>query len=134
MNTSHLTSSSAARTACVFVMCCSFFLPVTHSQRNTNQDSREKAARVDAFVANATAAMPEVAADLLIKIAESRLLSDRQKRIELLEEAFRRSRDVQEKTRQKMWDGSVDSRGGYLSAAFDQQLDALSLRCRVVKA
>lgn len=134
MNTSRLTSSSPARTACVFLMCCSFFLPVTHSQRNTNQESREKSARVDAFVANATAAMPEVAADLLIKVAESRLLSDRQKRIELLEEAFRRSGDVQEKTRQKMWAGSVDSRGGYLSAAFDQQLDALSIRCRVVRA
>lgn len=77
--------------------------------------------------------MPEVAADLLIRIAESNLVSDRQKRIELLEEAFRRSGDVQEKTRRKMWTGAVDSRGGYSSAAFDQQLDALSLRCRIVK-
>jgi hypothetical protein len=118
------------RMACV-VLVCSL---LTHAQQNAKRDAKMKSARLDAFITNASAAIPEVAADLLIKIAESNLISDRQKRIELLEEAFRRSGEVQEKTRRKMWTGLVDSRGGFLSAAFDQQLDALSLRCRVVRA
>jgi len=78
--------------------------------------------------------MPEVSADLLIRIVESKLLTDRQKKIELLEEAFRKSSEVQQKARRRLWTGAVDSRGGYLSAAFDQQLDSLSLKCRVIKA
>ena len=107
---------------------------LTNAQQSAKRESKVKSARLDAFITNASAAMPEVAADLLIKVAESNLISDRQKRIELLEEAFRRSGEVQEKTRRKMWAGLVDSRGGFLSAALDQQLDALSLRCRVVRA
>src|SRR5215213_564931 len=134
MKNPHFGPSLSFRTGCSLFVCYSFLFAVTYAHQSAKRESRIKSARIDSFIANANAAMPEVAADLLIKIAESNLLSDRQRRIELLEEAFRRSGDVQEKTRRKMWTGSVDSRGGYLSAAFDQQLDALSLRCRVVRA
>lgn len=126
--------ASISRTAYILFVSCSLGISVTYPRQHAKIDPRLKSARVDALIANASAAMPEVAVDLLIRIAESNLVSDRQKRIGLLEEAFRRSSDVQEKFRRKMWTGSVDSRGGYSSAAFDQQLDALSLRCRIVKA
>ncbi|HSE16179.1 MAG TPA: hypothetical protein VLB46_03955 [Pyrinomonadaceae bacterium] len=130
MNRIYFIWALISRTACVLVVCSL----LTHAQQNAKRDARMKSARIDAFIANASAAMPEVAVDLLIKIAESNLISDRQKRIDLLEEAFRRSGEVQEMTRRKIWTGPVDSRSGFLSAAFDQQLDALSLRCRVVRA
>ena len=130
MNRTHFSLALISRTACILFVCSL----LTHAQQNAKRDARMKSARIDAFIANASAAMQEVAADLLIKIAESNLITDRQKRIELLEEAFRRSGEVQEPTRRKIWTGPVDSRAGFLSAAFDQQLDALSLRCRVVKA
>jgi hypothetical protein len=130
INRTYFSVSLISRTACTLFVCSL----LTNAQQNATRDSRMKSARLDAFIANASAAMPEVAADLLIKIAESSLISDRQKRIELLDEAFRRTGEVQENTRRKIWTGAVDSRGGYLSAAFDQQLDALSLRGRVVRA
>lgn len=74
---------------------------------------------VASFIVNVSAAMPEVSADLLIRIAESKLVTSRQKKIELLEEAFSKSALVQQKTRLTLWTGAVDSRDGYLSAAVD---------------
>ena len=130
MMTSHSRSRFSLLTSCVLFVYGSLGIELSNAQKKPTRDSQVKSAQIDSLIANASAAMPEVSADLLIKIAESGLLSNRQKRIELLEEAFRRSGDVQEKTRREMWTGAVDSRGGYLSAAFDQQLDALSLRCR----
>jgi len=52
----------------------------------------------------------------------------------LLEEAFRQSSDAQEKLRLKVWAGRVDTQTGYMSAAYDLRLDALSLKSRIVKA
>lgn len=133
MITSHSRLPLILLTSCVLFVSVSLGSEVTYAQQKTKRDLQARSAEVDSLIANASAAMPEVAADLLIKIAESSLLSDRQRRIELLEEAFRRSGEVQQKYRRKLWDGAVDSRGGYLSAAFDQQIDSLSLRCRVVR-
>lgn len=134
MITSHSRTLVILLTSCVMLVFVSLGGKVACAQQKTNRDLQARSAQVDSLIANASAAMPEVAADMLIKIAESSLVRDRQRKIELLEEAFRRSGEVQQKYRRKLWDGPVDSRGGYLSAAFDQQIDSLSLRCRVVRA
>jgi hypothetical protein len=89
---------------------------------------------VDALIATVGTAPPEFSADLLIRIAESKLISDKEKRANLLEDAFRRSSEAQQKVRRRAWAGPVDTRSGYLSAAYDLRLDALSLKSRVVKA
>jgi len=89
---------------------------------------------VDDFIARVSSAPPEIATDLLIRIAESRLIKDKQRKINLLEDAFVRSSDVQKKIRMKRWTGLVDTPSGYLSAAYDLQLDELSLKTRTVNA
>jgi hypothetical protein len=89
---------------------------------------------VDDFVARVSSAPPEIATDLLIRIAESKLIRDKQKKINLLPDAFVRSSDVQKKIRMKRWSGLVDTPSGYLSAAYDLKLDELSLKTRVVNA
>ncbi len=114
----------------VYCFCTAGTVAANQKARKASEMSPELAS----FIVNVNAAMPEVSADLLIRIAESKLLTNRQKKIELLEEAFSKSAHVQQKTRLTLRTGAVDSRGGFLSAAYDQQLDALSLRCRVVKA
>jgi hypothetical protein len=72
------------RMACV-VLVCSL---LTHAQQNAKRDAKMKSARLDAFITNASAAIPEVAADLLIKVAESNLISDRQKESNFLKRRF----------------------------------------------
>ena len=117
----------------VLAACYYFGAGVTHAHQKP-RNLPHSSAELDSLIINVSAAMPEVSADLLIRIVESRLLTNRQKKIELLEEAFRKSSEAQQKARRRLWTGAVDSRGGYLSAAFDQQLDSLSLKCRVIKA
>jgi hypothetical protein len=100
-------SSVISRTG--YVLFASLLATVVYAHQNAKREATVKSARIDAFIANASTAIPEVSADLFIKIAQSNLLFDRQKRIELLEEAFRRSGDVQEKTRRKISVRSVRS-------------------------
>jgi hypothetical protein len=106
------------------------------STSGQQKDSKKinRTADVDALIASVSAAPPEFSADLLIRIALSKLIDDKEKKADLLEDAFRRSSDAQQKVRLKMWAGPVDTRSGYLSAAYDLRLDALSLKSRVVKA
>lgn len=89
---------------------------------------------VDDFIARVSSAPPEIATDLLIRTAESKLIKDKRKKLNLLEDAFVRSSDVQKKIRMKRWTGLVDTPSGYLSAAYDLKLDELSLKTRVVNA
>lgn len=106
----------------------------TRGQQKAPKDTTKHTADIDALVASASSSAPEFSADLLIRIAESNLFRDKEKKAALLEDAFRRSSEAQQKVRRKIWAGPVDSRSGYLSAAYDLRLDELSLKSRVVKA
>ena len=106
----------------------------TEGQQKRSKDAGPLSMQVDALIAAVSSAPPEFSADLLIRIAGSKLVSDKHKRIELLEDAFRRSSDAQQKLRRRVWAGPVDTRSGYLSAAYELRLDALSLESRVIKA
>ena len=105
----------------------------TSGQEQASKDTNKRIEQVNALVASVTSAPPEFSADLLIRIAESDLLGNKKKRAEILEDAFRQSSDAQQKIRRKVWAGPVDTRSGYLSAAYDLRLDELSLKSRVIK-
>ena len=95
---------------------------------------QQRAMQVASLVTRAESAEAEVAADLLLRIAESDLISEKQEKIGLIEEAFRRASDAQQKVKRKIWAGAVDTRPGYLASAYQLDLDALSLQGRAVRA
>src|SRR5258706_418799 len=85
----------------------------------------------------AMAAPPELAADLLIRIAESPKVTDKAFKIELLEWAFALAPSAKFKIR--LWGtfgrgSTTDSDTGALFAALMDGLDTLSLQSRVVRA
>lgn len=88
----------------------------------------------EALIDAARACPPEFASDALIRIATARV-HDRKRKKELIEEAFRLATGAQNPYPLRAHAGSlVDTRSGYLSRAFEAQLDALSLECRAVAA
>lgn len=89
---------------------------------------------VDMLIAEVSSAPAEIASDLFTRIAESKLILEKQKRIELLDDAFRRASKAQKNVRLKVWAGAVDTRSGYLSASYDLQLDTLSLQSHAIRA
>ncbi|HEX8161497.1 MAG TPA: hypothetical protein VF538_06470 [Pyrinomonadaceae bacterium] len=89
---------------------------------------------VEALILDAQSAPAEFAADLLIRIAESGRVADPTYKRRLLEDAFRRAADAQRPVQRRYIGGEVDTPPGYLAYAFDLKLDALSLRCKAVKA
>jgi hypothetical protein len=83
------------------------------------------------------AAPPELAADLLIRIAESPKVTDKALKIELLERAFSLAPAAKFKLRLKRSFGrglGTDSDTGAILVALQDGLDALSLQSRVVRA
>lgn len=98
-------------------------------------DSDQVRADLEILVNYARSASPEFAADLLLRVAESDRVADRAWRQELIEDAFRFARDVQQPFKRLPLQGStIDTRSGYLANALMLALDSLSLRCRAVKA
>lgn len=79
-------------------------------------------------------ASAEVRADLLLTIASGNLISDKKRRIELLDEAFQAASRVEEPVRKKSWATLVDTRSGFEQRAFDLQLDRLSIESRAISA
>jgi hypothetical protein len=102
------------------------------------RERRQEAARLtpeaEAIVADARVAPPEFGSDALISVAQSSKVSDASLKRELLEEAFRLAAGAQQPVKRHSVVDNVDTRAGYLSYGFDLGLDALSLRCRVVRA
>jgi hypothetical protein len=87
------------------------------------------------LVSEVRSAPPEFAADLLIRIAESKQITDVKWRKELLVDAFGVASGAQQSVRRVMTGPyPVDTSAGYLGKALTQQLDALSLRCRAIEA
>lgn len=86
------------------------------------------------IVADARVAPAEFGADALIRVAESAKVSGASLKRELLEEAFRLAAGAQQPFKRFSVVGNVDTRAGYLSYGFELGLDALSLRCRAVRA
>ncbi|MFL6208193.1 MAG: hypothetical protein ACJ74W_05045 [Pyrinomonadaceae bacterium] len=98
-----------------------------------SQERRKLPVEVETFLLGAQLARPEIAADLLLRVVEAGLVPEQTRKIELLEEAYRRAADAQQPLKRRAWGGMVDTRTGYLSFAYDLKLDALSLQCRALR-
>ena len=105
----------------------------TNGQQKLTKGATTFPADVDDFVARVSSSSPEVSADLLIRIAQSKLITDKKRKLTLLEEAYQRGSDAQKKLRMKRWTGPVDTPSGYLSAAYDLELDEVSIKIRAVR-
>jgi len=82
----------------------------------------------------AQAAPPEVAADALLRVAESGKIKDRDSLADLVEQAFRLAAAAKFPVRMRGLPGTTtDTRSGFLSRAYDLKLDAVSLQSRAVR-
>jgi hypothetical protein len=90
-------------------------------------------ASVESAIDMARAAPGEFAADGLIRIAALQAV-DPARKVTLLEEAFRRAAEAQEPYKRHAGINSVTGSAGFLNRAYDQELDALTLRLRAVEA
>jgi len=104
------------------------------SQKTQKQIATQRTIQLDTLLASISSAPPEVAADVWIRLATSKLIDNKQKKKELLESAFAKSSEVQKKLKLRLLEGITDTPSGYLSAAYDLKLDGLSLKLRVVQA
>jgi hypothetical protein len=89
---------------------------------------------IENLINDARTVRAEFDADVLIRLTDSNLVADREWKRELLEEAFRTSGGASQPVRLYSYDGQVDTRPGYLTRAMEMQMDAMSLRLRVVGA
>jgi len=107
--------------------------PATKDQKNLPSGSAESAAaneqriRVDNLIILGQSAPPEVAGDLLLAVAVSSLVTDKERRIQLIEQAFRSAAQAREPVRRRSWSRMVDTRSGFKQMAYDLKLDKLSL-------
>jgi hypothetical protein len=91
------------------------------------------AADLSPLIDSARSAPPEFAADALIRLAELDSLP-RARRIELLEEAFHAGGLAQAPSKRHSALSRQEGPARFLNRAYDQELDALSLRVRAVEA
>jgi hypothetical protein len=89
---------------------------------------------IENLVADARTVRAEFAADVLIRLAESSLVTDKTWKRELIEEAFRTAAGAHHPFKLESLDGQVDTRPGYLTRAMAMFMDALSLRQSAVRA
>jgi hypothetical protein len=85
----------------------------------------------------ALTAPPELAADILLRLVESNAVKSRERKIELLQQAFQLARGATYSLKVDHGDGpghTTDSDVGVLESSLERTgLDVLSLRCRVVR-
>ncbi len=90
---------------------------------------------IEALVDRARGAPAEFAADALLRIAASDKIEDRAWKRELLEEAFRRGAGAQQPLKKRaVGETPRGTPADFLNRAAAQDLDALSLQCRAVRA
>lgn len=90
---------------------------------------------IQALILDAYLCPPEFAANALIRIAQSSRMQDKEWKREILEEAFNLASGAQESMKRVAMhvDGTTDTRPRMMTNGFAMGLDALSLRCQVVK-
>ena len=81
----------------------------------------------------AGAVPPEFAADALLRLVESGTIRGREAKIDLVRQAFRLAGGASFPRKYQYRYGPTDSRAGWLSYAYDLDLDTESLRCRSIQ-
>jgi len=88
--------------------------------------------KIENLVLLGQAAPPEVAADVLLTLVATQPAITKTRKQELIEEAFRFAGSAREPVRRESWSAIVDTRSGLKQAAFELELDKLSLQTRAV--
>jgi len=103
------------------------------SESEIKAKAEQRKIATENLIFNAQGQQGEIAADALIRVVETNKIISTQRKVELLEEAFRRASDTQHPVRLG-YAGPIETRSGMLSEALDLELDKLSLQSRVAKA
>jgi hypothetical protein len=108
--------------------------PPANSKRTSNKAETKSSEnlKIENLVLLGQAAPPEVAADILLTIVATQAAITRVRKQELIEDAFRFAGNAREPVKRKSWAMMVDTRAGLKNAAFELDLDKLSLQTRAV--
>lgn len=119
---------------CVLLSALCFFL-ISNSFSQNPTPTPERDPEIVSLLASAQLAAPELAADTFLKVAASKRVTDSAWRKEILEQASQLIQQVKYPVRKhvSLFGVQVDSVSGYMTYAYDQELDALSLKSRLIK-
>jgi hypothetical protein len=112
--------------------------PSTKDAKNVKSGSVDNTAaaqqrvRVDNLITLGQSAPPEVAGDLLLTMASSPLITDKERKVQLIEQAFRSAAQAREPVRRRSWSRQVDTRSGFKQMAYELKLDKLSMESEAV--
>lgn len=110
--------------------------PAIRSKPTNEVKKDNRPIEVQNLVTEAYYVPPEFAADVLMRLAKSKKVVDKQWKKELVEAAFRFASEAKQSVRRKnanLGGYSTDTDVSYLSYAFGQNLDRLSLQNRAVR-
>jgi len=102
------------------------------SSNTDNSAALEQRLRIDNLIILGQSAPAEVRSDLLLTLVSSNLITTRERKIELIEQAFRSAAEAREPVRQRSWSLQVDTRSGFKQRAFEYELDKLSIQSKAV--
>lgn len=117
-------------------ICLGWPLDQSPSNKNSNRSNIEKSAaaeqrlRIDNLIMLGQSAPAEVNGDLLLTLVSSNLIASKERKMELVEQAFRSAAEAREPLRRKSWSRQVDTRSGFKQRAFDLELDKLSMQSK----
>lgn len=107
---------------------------IREEKKSTLNKQELRSFEIENFINEARVLPVEFSADLLIKIASSGKIKNKQTKQDLLEEAFYKASSVQSKIKRNNLPGTmVDTRTGYLGSAYRLKLDELSLKSRAIR-
>jgi hypothetical protein len=107
--------------------------PAANSNKTSDADNKSaQNLKLENLILLGHTAPPEVAADVLLSLVATQPAITNARKKELIEDAFRFARDAREPIKQKPWSRIVDTRSGLKGAAFELELDRISLQTRAV--
>jgi len=108
-------------------------LPASSAKKPAQVETKSaQELKIENLILIAHTAPPEVAADILLTLSASTPTFTKDRKKELIEDAFRFATDAREPIKRKPWSRMVDTRAGLKGAAFELELDKLSLQARAV--
>jgi len=127
------------RIALTAVIISSFVFPFENQQKVSsdknpipNKPAAQRSVEIENIINDARSLPAEFAVDIFLRLAASNNIDKKWKQ-EILVEAFTLTSETQNEFRMRSKYGiPVDSRINYRSYAFDLNLDALSLRCKII--
>jgi hypothetical protein len=120
---------------CFFWVTCAAQSPMkdkSDDRRTSLSPNSQKVAapneRLETLIALAANASPEISSDVLLQLSASSLIADRERKIELLHNAFTAATKSRELVDRRSVGRAVDTHSGYKQIAFELGLDRLSIQ------